>query len=86
MATCLRSSRRWAHSTSAPSQLAECDAEIQRAPTLLHAHDGTPAAGKRRSRSRNAPKFEVREHLFQLCGVDLRATIIGIRDAVTAVR
>jgi hypothetical protein len=68
------------------SQLAECDAEIQRAPTLLHAHDGTPAAGKRRSRSRNAPKFEVREHLFQLCGVDLRATIIGIRDAVTAVR
>ncbi len=64
------------------SQLAECDAEVQRALTLLHAHDGTPAPGKRRSRSRNAPKFDVREHLFKVCGVDL-TRIDGI-DTTTA--
>lgn len=68
------------------SQLAECDAEIERALTLLHAHDGSPAAGKRRSRSRNAPKFDVREQLFKVCGVDLtRIDGIDVTTAMTVI-
>lgn len=53
------------------SQLAECDTETQRVLEELHVHEGSPAKGKKRSRSRNAPKFDVREHLFKVCGVDL---------------
>jgi transposase len=64
------------------SQLAECDAEVERSLKLLHAHEGNPGAGKRRSRARNAPKFDVREHLFKICGVDL-TRIDGI-DVTTA--
>jgi transposase len=64
------------------SQLAECDAEVQGALKLLHVHDGSPGAGKRRSRARNAPKFDVREHLFKISGVDL-TRIDGI-DVTTA--
>lgn len=64
------------------SQLAECDAEVERAMTLLHAHPGRPAARGRRSTNRNAPKFDVREHLFKVCGVDL-TRIDGI-DVTTA--
>jgi transposase len=68
------------------SQLAECDAEVERALKLLHAHEGSPAAGKRRSRSRNAPKFDVREHLFKVCGVDLtRIDGIDITTAMTVI-
>ena len=47
------------------TQLSECDGEVERAMVLLHAHVGTSEPGKRRSRSRNAPKFDVREHLFE---------------------
>jgi transposase len=64
------------------SQLAECDSEIERVMQELHVHDGSPAKGKKRSRSRNAPKFDVREHLFKVCGVDL-TRIDGI-DVSTA--
>lgn len=39
------------------AQLAECDAQIESAMTMLHKHAGSPAAGKRRSRARNAPKL-----------------------------
>jgi transposase len=68
------------------SQLAECDAEVQRALSLLHAHDGTPAPGKRRSRSRYAPKFDVRVHLFEVCGVDLtRIDGIDVTTAMTVI-
>jgi transposase len=68
------------------SQLAECDVEVERALTLLHAHEGELAAGKRRSRSRNAPKFDVREHLFKVCGVDLtRIDGIDITTAMTVI-
>jgi transposase len=63
-------------------QLAECDAEVEQSLKLLHAHEGSPGAGKRRSRARNAPKFDVREHLFKICGVDL-TRIDGI-DVTTA--
>jgi transposase len=64
------------------SQLAECDAEVEMALKVLHAHEGSPGAGKRRSRARNAPKFDVREHLFKISGVDL-TRIDGI-DVTTA--
>jgi transposase len=64
------------------SQLAECDTETERVLQELHTHQGVPAKGKKRSRSRNAPKFDVREHLFKVCGVDL-TRIDGI-DVSTA--
>jgi transposase len=48
----------------------------------LQAHDGEPAKGKKRSRARNAPKFDLRTHLFKMCGVDL-TRIDGI-DVTTA--
>ncbi|MFO0120673.1 MAG: IS110 family transposase [Burkholderiales bacterium] len=64
------------------TQLAECDSEIEQRLAALHAHEGSPAKGKKRSKSRNAPKFDVREHLFKVCGVDL-TRIDGI-DVSTA--
>ena len=51
---------------------------------VLHQHSGELAAAKRRSRSRNAPKFDVREHLFRISGVDLtRIPGIDITTAMT---
>lgn len=68
------------------TQLAECDSEIERAMTVLHAHAGTPEPGRRRSRARNAPKFDVREHLFKICGVDLtRIDGIDVTTAMTII-
>jgi transposase len=64
------------------TQLAECDSEIEQRLLALHAHEGSPAKGKKRSKSRNAPRFDVREHLFKVCGVDL-TRIDGI-DVSTA--
>ena len=64
------------------TQLARCDDQIEAQLHRLHAHDGEPAKGKKRSRARNAPKFDLREHLFQMCGVDL-TRIDGI-DVTTA--
>lgn len=63
------------------TQLAECDRELEAQLARLHAHEGSPAKGKR-GRARNAPKFDLREHLFKLCGVDL-TRIDGI-DVTTA--
>lgn len=53
------------------TQLTECDREIEAQLERLHVHAGSPGPGKRRRRGRNAPKFDLREHLFKLCGVDL---------------
>ena len=64
------------------SQLAECDTETERVLRELHVHAGVPTKGKKRGRARNAPKFDVREHLFKVCGVDL-TRIDGI-DVSTA--
>jgi transposase len=66
--------------------LAQCDQEIERAMVVLHKHAGVPGAGKRRSRSRNAPKFDAREHLFKVCGVDLtRIDGIDVTTAMTVI-
>jgi transposase len=54
------------------------EAQLQR----LHAHEGSPAKGKKRGRARIAPRFDLREHLFKVCGVDL-TRIDGI-DVTTA--
>lgn len=64
------------------SQLAECDLEIEAQLQSLAVHAGSPAKGKKRSRARNAPRFDLRERLFQMCGVDL-TRIDGI-DVTTA--
>ena len=64
------------------TQLAECDAEIEQQLQSLQLHHGEPAKGKKRSRPRNAPKFDLRTQLFKMCGVDL-TRIDGI-DVTTA--
>ena len=64
------------------TQLAECDREIEQQLQCLQAHDGEPAKGKQRGRSRNAPKFDLRTQLYKMCGVDL-TRIDGI-DVTTA--
>ena len=64
------------------SQLSECDALLQSQMQKLEVNDGSPAKGKARSRSRNAPKFDLRAQLFRMCGVDL-TRIDGI-DVTTA--
>ena len=64
------------------TQLAECDREIELQLQSLKLHDGDPAKVKKRGRARNAPKFDLRTQLFQMCGVDL-TRIDGI-DVTTA--
>jgi transposase len=64
------------------TQLLECDRAIEAQLETLHVHHGSPVPGKKRSRARNAPKFNLREHLFKMCGVDL-TRIDGI-DVTTA--
>nr|WP_259395850.1 IS110 family transposase [Burkholderia cepacia] len=64
------------------TQLAECDREIEQQLQRLQTCEGEPARGKRRGRTRNAPKFDLRSQLFRMCGVDL-TRIDGI-DVTTA--
>jgi len=67
-------------------QLTECDDEIERRLKALQKHEGSPAKGKKRSKSKNAPKFDVREHLFKVCGVDLtRIDGIDVTTAMTVI-
>ncbi|MCG3190009.1 MAG: IS110 family transposase ISCARN20 [Burkholderiaceae bacterium] len=64
------------------AQLAECDAQMQRCLRALHTHERSPAKANKRSTNRNAPKFDVRDHLYKVAGVDL-TRIDGI-DVSTA--
>jgi len=48
----------------------------------LQTTEAEPAKGKKRSKARNAPKFDLRARLFKMCGVDL-TRIDGI-DVTTA--
>ncbi len=64
------------------TQLAECDAQIEAQLQTLHVCEEQPAQGKKRGRARNAPKFDPRTQLFQMCGVDL-TRIDGV-DVTTA--
>jgi hypothetical protein len=45
--------------------------EIERAMQVLQRFTQEPEKGKKRSKAKNAPKFDVRERLFKMCGVDL---------------
>jgi transposase len=69
------------------TQLLECEREIEQVMQRLHAFSGTPAkAAKKRGRAKNAPHFDVREHLFKICGVDLtRIDGIDVSTAMTIV-
>ena len=51
------------------TQVAECDREIEKQLRALQTHDGEPPEGKKKSRARNAPKFDLRTQLFKMCGV-----------------
>jgi transposase len=53
------------------AQLQDCEGEIEQVMQQLHKYSGEPAKGKRRGRAKNAPKFDVREQLFKMCGVDV---------------
>ena len=64
------------------TQLAECDREIEAQLASLAVHEEAPQKAKKRGRARNAPKFDLRQRLFQMCGVDL-TRIDGI-DVTTA--
>lgn len=45
-----------------------------------------PTQGKKRGRARNAPKFDLRTQLFQMCGVDLtRIDGIDVTTALTVI-
>ena len=62
--------------------MTECDQQIEAQLQSLQAYEGEPAKGKKRSRPRNAPKFDLRTQMLKMCGVDL-TRIDGI-DVTTA--
>jgi transposase len=65
------------------TQLAEVDQELEKQLQVLKTGDGEPGKrAKKRGRTRNAPKFDLRTQLFRVCGVDL-TRIDGI-DSTTA--
>lgn len=68
------------------TQLAEVDQEIESQLKSLETNDGKPGKPKRRGRSRNAPKFDLRTHLFRVCGVDLtRIDGVDVTTAMTVI-
>jgi transposase len=72
-----------AHFDFIGTQIAECDIEIEAQLHQLQTHDGVPAKGTK-GRSRNAPTFNLRERMFQMCGVDLtRIAGINVTTALT---
>lgn len=67
------------------TQLAQCDREVDQQLQAMQAHDADLAKGKRRG-SRNAPGFDLRTRLYQMCGVDLtRIDGINITTALAVV-
>jgi len=67
-------------------QIGQCDVEIERAMQVLQRFTQEPEKGKKRSKAKNAPKFDVRERLFKMCGVDLtRINGIDVSTAMTIV-
>lgn len=67
------------------TQLVDCDREIEQQLHSLQAHPGQPE-GKKKGATRNAPKFDLRTHLFQMCGVDLtRIDGINVTTALAVI-
>ena len=68
------------------TQVAECDREIEEQLRALQIHDGEPPEGKKKARTRNAPKFDLRTQLFRMCGVDLtRIDGINVTTAIAVI-
>lgn len=68
------------------TQLSQCDAQIQEQLGLLQVRDDAPAAAGKRRNSRNAPAFDLRTQLFQMCGVDLtRIDGINVSTALAVI-
>jgi transposase len=63
-------------------QLAECEQQIEQVMVELQAYSKELSKGKKRSKAKNAPKFNLRERLLKMCGVDV-TRIDGI-DETTA--
>jgi len=63
-------------------QLQECDQQIEAVMQQLQAHTKELSKGKKRSKAKNAPKFNLRDRLLKMCGVDI-TRIDGI-DETTA--
>ncbi len=65
-------------------RLVECDQELEMMLAHLGWYDGEPGKARRRSRAKNAPRFDARTYLFKMCGVDL--TRIDSIEATTALK
>jgi len=52
-------------------RLAECDRQLEGMLATLARHEGQLGPPKRLGKAKNAPRFDMRPYLFQLCGVDL---------------
>lgn len=61
-------------------QLGECEREIEQVMVQLQAHSKELSKGKKRGKAKNAPKFNVREQLLKMCGVDV-TRIDGIDES-----
>ncbi len=67
------------------TQLAQCDREVDQQLQTMQVHDAVPGKGKRSS-SRNAPEFDLRTRLYQMCGVDLtRIDGVNVTTALAVV-
>lgn len=68
------------------SQIRECDREVERQLAVLHCNDGEPVKGRKLCRTRNTPDFDLRTHLFRICGVDLtRINGINVTTALAVI-
>ena len=67
------------------AQIESCDAEIKRNYSALKSYKGNkelePLSKKRVRNKKNKPSFDLRTHLYEICGVDL--TMIDGIDALT---
>jgi transposase len=65
-------------------RIAEVDAQLQRMLAGMRQHDGVVEIKRNKGRAKNAPRFDVRQALYGLCGVDL--TCVEGVDASTALK
>lgn len=67
-------------------QIFECDGEIDCQLNRLHVRDDEPDKGRKLNRTRNSPKFDLRTHLFKVCGVDLtRINGVNVTTALAVI-
>lgn len=67
------------------TQMAQCDYGIDQQLQVMQAHDGVLGKGKRQP-TRNAPAYDLRTRLYQMCGVDLtRIDGINITTALAVI-